>query len=222
MAISPKENPVLSLELDTPLLLEAETVRGRIKSIFAGMQKDNCLMVRLPLGEGLGAKFNDGTLVTVRYLAGGQVVGFRSPVVGKYLKGPLRFLFLAYPQEVETQNLRQSARLPGYVPAQVLVEGRELEGMVTDIGKGGMRFLHRFDQEPPNPPQVAPGQSLLLRCALFGLTGPREMECLVRNFSSDGTCLQLGVEFRHLEPELREQIERYVDQVSALLEDAIP
>jgi c-di-GMP-binding flagellar brake protein YcgR len=220
------ENPLLgwtacgrlSLEPGLPLMMQTDEASEQFKAFFVGMQEDLCLVVRLPLNVGVGWQLSDGSQVTTKFLSYGTVYGFHSEILGKYFKPPLRFLFLSCPSDVEKVEIRKHFRVNCLVPATVVAEGGAIQGMVNDIGLGGLRFVHHYGEK--SPPEIKNGDTVTVRCLMLGLTGVQEIVCQVRNAEQNPFRLTLGLGFGGIQAEIQEAIRGYVNRVVRLMEDA--
>jgi c-di-GMP-binding flagellar brake protein YcgR len=219
------ENPLLgwtacgrlSLEPGLPLMMQTDESAEQFRAFFVGMQEDLCLVVRLPLNVDVGWQLSDGAQITAKFLSFGTVYGFHSELLGKYFKGPLRFLFLSCPNDVEKVEIRKHFRVNCLVPATVVASGGSIQGMINDIGLGGMRFVHHF--KDTNPPEIKNGDKLMVRCLMLGMNGVQEVDCLVRNAEQSPFRLTLGLGFESLEGQLQEAIRGYVNRVVRLMEE---
>ncbi len=206
----------LPVEPGMPLVVDLHGVAKRLNCTFAGLQADQCLIVRLPIlpDRELGVK-DDGK-ATVRFISSGRVFGFRSRVAGHYHKDPLSFVFLDYPAKVEVVELRKGQRINCLWPASVLMGANTCGGIVVDIGPGGVSFMHPITAGK-QPPPVKLGDLVTLRVSLMGLEGTQSIRCQVRNLKLDSAHLALGLEFANIEPELLAQIKSYVETVTNML-----
>lgn len=219
------ENPLLgwtacgrlSLEPGLPLMMQTDESAEQFRAFFVGMQEDLCLVVRLPLNVGLGWQLSEGAQVTAKFLSFGTVYGFHSEILGKYFKTPFRFLFLSCPADVEKVEIRKHFRVNCLVPATVVAAGGSIQGMISDIGLGGLRFTHHFKEA--TPPEIKNGDKLTVRCLMLGLTGVQEVSCLVRNVEQSPFRLVLGLGFESLEGQIQEAIRGYVNRVVRLMDD---
>ena len=211
--------PILPAEPGTQVVLGFKGQEDRIKCAWVGQQEDECLVLRLPLGAGSLLQVAAGESVTVRYLSQGTVYGFHTQVLGRYNYGPLRFLFLAYPSRVETHNLRTGQRVPCFLPASLDLEPDSLEGVVVDLGPGGVRFLHRLHPQEEGPPLVVLGQSAVLRCRLLGVEVVQNITCQVRNINLDQTRLLLGMAFKDPDQALIDRINDYIEGVISVIQE---
>lgn len=206
----------LPVEPGMALVVDLDGVAKRLNCSFAGLQPDQCLIVRMPILPDRALKIKDGGGATVRFISAGRVFGFRSQVAGYYTKDPLSFVFLDYPEKVEVVELRKGQRISCLWPGSVLLGARSCEGIVVDIGPGGVSFMHPLPAGG-QPPQVSLGDLVTLRVRLMGLEGIQSIRCQVRNLKVDGSHLALGLEFAHAEPKLLSQIKSYVETVTAML-----
>lgn len=210
----------LPVEPGTPLLVDLAGVATRLNCEFAGMEQDRCLIVRLPLVGNKKLPVKDEASATVRFVSQGNVYGFRTRVIGHFQKGPLDYVFLDFPSQVETVELRQGSRISCMWPAKLQVAGGSHEGIVVDIGLGGVSFIVPL-AEGQNPPGVNLGELVSLKASLLGLEGTHSIRCQVRNLNVDSNRLALGLEFASIEPQLLDQIKGYVRTVSQFMAGGI-
>ncbi len=207
----------LALEPGLPLMLRADESAEQFRAYFVGLHEENCLVLRLPPNVGVGWQLGDGSLVTAKFLNLGAVYGFRSEILGKYFKAPLRFLFLSMPLHVEKVEIRKHFRVSCILPATVEAPGASTQGMVTDVGLGGMRFECHTREKAPS--DIKEGDRVTLRCLMLGMAGVQEIPCLVRGVRQDSTRSSLGLGFDDLAPEILEAVRGYVNRVVRLTED---
>ncbi|MES2604062.1 MAG: flagellar brake protein [Pseudomonadota bacterium] len=77
----------------------------------------------------------------------GDCMGFYSSVID-VVRVPYPIVFIKFPTEVETRELRVEKRLPTWIPgALYMKEGEsELAGTITDLSSGGCRFELHVDE----------------------------------------------------------------------------
>jgi c-di-GMP-binding flagellar brake protein YcgR len=201
----------------TPLRISLEGAAEQFNCVLAGIQEQEYLIVRLPLNAGMVWRVDEGSTVTVRLVSSGAAYGFKAGLVGRYSKGTLRFLFLSFPSQVESYNLRTERRIQSYLPSQVAAGRQKLEGVVVDISCSGVKFIHREGEEQELVP-INLGDMVELKCALLGMEGIQTISCQVRNLHWDSARLELGLSFRDLDDSISRTIRAYVDTVWDLIE----
>lgn len=207
-----------TLEPGTPLRINLEGSADQFNCVLAGIQENEYIIVRLPLNTGIVWRVDEGATVTVRLVSSGTAYGFKAGVVGRYSKGPLRFLFITYPTRVEVYNLRNERRIQCYLPSQVVAGGQKLEGVVVDISSSGVKLIHRLEDARETAP-INLGDQVSLKCPLLGMEGIQTIRCQVRNLHWDSSRLELGLSFQDLESIAAETIRRYVDTVWDLIQE---
>lgn len=224
-ALSPEasvQTPIENLRLGpgTPVLVTTSGFSEQLKCLLVGLQEGKYLILRLPLMAGLDSQIPEGELITMRYLSQGMVFGFRSNIMGKYARGPLRFLFTSYPSQVESHNLRKAQRVPCYVPATLQLGKISLEGVILDVSTGGIRF-HYVMGPDVKLPGIAVGQELTIKSALLGKEGVFDLPCRVANLIQDRDRLTMGMCFTREKGEPLDTIHSYVAKVLELIEDVM-
>ncbi len=207
----------LDINIGTSMMVNRQDSEKGLKCNFVGLDQDRILVLSLPGLAAESAGLLENTPVTVRYLSSGRIFGFYSQVLGHFRNSNLRYLFLSYPETVETHNLRQDTRVDCYLPAKAVFREQEVGGVVRDLSQGGMRFVstEMLRDDLPDP---APHEELVVVCQFLGREGPQKVPCQVRNVNLDGTMVSLGLAFLDLEPSLAEGIKSYIQEVSVFLE----
>lgn len=209
---------LLDLQPGSSVTLDFTAGPRQLPCTLMGFLQDNSLIVRLPLVAGIDPATEDGSQVTVRFVHQGTVHGFETRVVGRYIKGPLRFLFLACPNEIEQLNLRRHVRINCYIPAVAQVNGQDLQGVIVDLSPGGARYAGFAEKGKPLP-MVDVDNSLTLSGNVEGREVFNKLPCLVRSVSKDNRRLLLGLAFAEPDSEAVEMIGDYVLKMAQLIEE---
>jgi c-di-GMP-binding flagellar brake protein YcgR len=200
------------------LMVEMEGEYGQHRCTLLGMVPREYMVITLPEISGAIWLLNPGFSLVVRLLDRGVVYGFRTQVLGKYVMDPVRLAFLAWPEEVETHQLRRQERLQSYFPARMTTENGAWSGVVTDLSPGGFQFQGRAEGVPlPEPP--GNGQEVILDCRLVGMSGTHTVQCEVRNLRQEGAGVAAGLSFSQNEGALPRVIAAYVQEVLQLLRE---
>ena len=71
----------------------------------------------------------------------GECMGFYSSVIG-VVRVPFPVVFINFPTQVETRELRTEKRQPTAIPGTMFIQkgDNEIPGMITDVSGGGCRF----------------------------------------------------------------------------------
>jgi c-di-GMP-binding flagellar brake protein YcgR len=94
-------NPDNRVVLDTPLVLFP-----RVTTAFRGYSRDRYLLLDTPQHEGSSLDFERGMPLTLRLMHESKVYGFEAEVLAR-ITMPFPLLFLTYPKDVESLNLRK-------------------------------------------------------------------------------------------------------------------
>ena len=207
----------LSVSIGTRMLLEPVGVAERFKTDFVGMECRRYLIVRLPRIPGMREQFYEDKPVRVRYIHEGNVYGFESRVVS-LLVAPFRLLFLAYPENIETLNLRQCPRVDCYLPAGVVLSGKRYKGLVLNLSCGGCQVVvETRDQD--SPPKIAVDEDITLEFKMFASDKNMNLAGKVKNINVNDTRIYLGVKYNELSEDIKNDIQNYIDSVTDYLED---
>ena len=202
----------LSLELGGVLLLQFQGLEDRFKATFVGMETGAFLIVRTPASPFLKEHLLSGNHVTVRFVHLGNAFGFRSSVLS-HSASPVPLLFLSYPQQIETLNLRKAKRLECFIPASARIGDGGLAGLITDISTDGCRFSFKLPKGRQEVPMEVEDE-LTLSFPLLGMEGEQVFHGLIMNLSRDPEKISLGVRFDKITPEVAGNIEAYLRRVA--------
>jgi c-di-GMP-binding flagellar brake protein YcgR len=190
-----------------------------------GYVKDEYLLVKIPLVNGVPVTLLDGERLTVRAFSGTNVCTFFSTVERLFLK-PLYYVHLAFPQIIEGAPLRQAMRIKVNIPARAIPhEGLEVPARISNLSVAGA--LLESEQELADM-----GQSLELEFTLAThlqndeeLTVPVHVKAQVRNVNQvhkaatpeDHDQYAYGVQFVDLESTCRVLLQNLAYE--AMIED---
>ncbi len=142
----------LFIELGTPLLLEPCDPARSVSSQMTGMRVGNYLIVHLSAINWTKSLLKPGDTLRVKYVCSDDVFGFDTRVL-TMIKDPDRLLFLEYPDEVESCNIRSRPRIECYLPVEVVLEDdvTTRKGVVLNINERGcMCLVNGFDFQEIN------------------------------------------------------------------------
>ncbi|MEH6471284.1 MAG: flagellar brake protein [Halopseudomonas sp.] len=112
----------LKLIVGERVRLETVSPRGRFSVRYLGAHVGRCLMVTMPLVNGVVKPVKEGTSMTLRLIALNRACAFKTRMI-KAQTSPVPMLFLDYPDSVEAVLVRKAAR----VNSQLIVSVDEVE-----------------------------------------------------------------------------------------------
>lgn len=172
---------------------------GACRGLFVGMECGQYLLLRLPVIAGIGKKLFMKNHVVIRYVHGGNVYGFRSTLVG-LIREPVRLAVFAYPDVVESLNLRKEERFACLLPGVLKTvdaggEATGWEGRLTDLSGGGCSF-----ELPLHAGRVLPelkiGAMMHLQFRLQDDSQAIDARTELRTIHKDQDQARLGLKFR--------------------------
>jgi c-di-GMP-binding flagellar brake protein YcgR len=177
-----------------------------------GLVEGQLVILRPRRAKDISAIVYIGKGITVRYVDQGFAHGFET-VVLRWLPPPFSLLFVHYPDNLETLNLRDAPRIDCCLPAHIHVEGLEgeaaSEGMMLNLSIGGCQLL--FDRSRKAVPELTAGSTLRVDVQVAQPDDKLRLEGAVRSLSEQNGRLCVGVQFTSLAPTDTERIRRYVD-----------
>ncbi|BFR49523.1 flagellar brake protein [Nitratidesulfovibrio sp. HK-II] len=206
----------LDLPLGTRMLLNIAGTKENLSSEVVGLQHFEYLILKMPLVPGIRARLLNGEMVTLRYISGGTIFGFKSQVLNHIVK-PGFLLFVEYPDAMEQVDLRQHRRVNCLLPAALHGRHGVYKCILLDLSEGGCKVSLELQRDDPFR-DTAVDDMLVLQCGFFGGEGQIQtaLSCLVKSISMDGGRVQLGLKFNDLSTETQLELSTYLDSVACL------
>ncbi|ACN16304.1 hypothetical protein HRM2_32250 [Desulforapulum autotrophicum HRM2] len=132
----------LFIELGTPLLLEPCDPERSVSSQMAGMHVGKYLIVHLSEINWKKSHLKRGDILRVKYVCSDDVFCFDTRIL-TMIEEPDLLMFLDYPDEVESCNIRSRPRIECYLPVEVVLEDgvSTRKGVVLNINERGCLCL---------------------------------------------------------------------------------
>lgn len=135
----------LFIELGTALLLEPEALDRTTSSQLIGMQVGRYLIVQLSENNWVRSRLKKGETLAAKYILSDDVYGFNTRII-RTIEDPDYLLFLAYPDNVESCNIRSEKRVECFLPVRLTLDKQTLKGVIININRSGC--LCRVDNCP--------------------------------------------------------------------------
>ena len=184
----------------------------RLGGVLVGWKTNNVLLASVPLFAGIRDYLQVGRHATCRYMYEGIVYGFRSKILG-YITSPDSLLFLSYPEQWESLELRKQQRVPCFFPARFLIDGQVLEGILNDITVAGCRIECGPGKEVILE-QLRLGMEVSVTFFPFGNDVSYHVDAILANAATDAKGVT-SIGFRLVQPDagLLALIEQHADNV---------
>jgi c-di-GMP-binding flagellar brake protein YcgR len=198
----------LDIQLGTALQIEFMGFKESAKTVLVGMERGHYLIVRTPSLAGAWTKLHKDNHTTVRYIYEGIVYGFRCTLLG-VMSDPFSLLFLSYPQQIETLNLRKQERANCFIPASAAVGDREYRGIIVDISRSGCSFA--LTMAPEDGASVKAGDEVVFTAKLGESAAERRLPSKIMNVRKDDNKIVMGNLFLELDSDTANAVKNYVD-----------
>ncbi|RLB89215.1 MAG: hypothetical protein DRH26_12040 [Deltaproteobacteria bacterium] len=183
----------LFIELGTSLLLEPEDPDRGVASELIGMQVGKYLIVQIADQNRGNNRLMDGEHLKVKYILSDDVFCFNSHII-RTLQDPDDLLFLEYPKEVESCNIRAQKRVDCFLPIQIYLEETYLKGTIFNINEKGC--LCTID----NSPLLDGSRTNLVHLELaYGQFESLSIKGEIRNSRQEGDQTRFGIRFDTLD-----------------------
>jgi c-di-GMP-binding flagellar brake protein YcgR len=203
----------LVLAAGIELFIEIGGVECRLKSSLVGIKPRECFIIDTPRLRGIETKIFGGNKVSVVFLFGGTIYGFKSTIL-EGIRDPSRLTFISYPQTIECHELRENERVQCCMPAMIKLDSHNQshDGIVIDISSSGCKFsTNKLPKDILHFIQY----DTLITITFDLLTSKAHMICdgQIMNIKFSGTNVSLGIKFLNISDTIRSQLETYVKNV---------
>ncbi|OGP24303.1 MAG: hypothetical protein A2X99_06665 [Deltaproteobacteria bacterium GWB2_55_19] len=215
---SVESNPNIPIPLGGELMAEIADMNLKFKFSLVGMEKGNFLVAKA-FENDLGRSFRGDSIrdkdIKLSFVHGNTVYGFTSEVINVVTQ-PEKMFFMKYPKRIDELNIRVSSRYGCTLQAMTMI-GHEIASMtIVDVSVDGCQAIidtHKgsrlFD--------IVQIDKLFDIQVQFPATGKRgSVLGIVRNVSKDVDRIIVGLSFKDLRGDLRQEIEGFIKSLSSL------
>ncbi len=135
-----KPSQRLFIELGTTLQLAPEDPDRSVSGELLGMQVGKYLIVRMSEKNWKKSRLKDKEPLNVKYLLSDDVFGFKAQII-RTIQNPDFLIFLEYPRDVKSCNIRSKKRVECFLPARIILDKTDLSGVIININKNGCLAL---------------------------------------------------------------------------------
>lgn len=183
----------LFIELGTPLLLEAKTPERSATSQLIGMHVGSYLIVQLPEKNWVKTRLSSGETLSARYVLSDDVFEFKTRII-RIIEDPDYLLFLDYPEDVKSCNIRSEKRVKCFLPVKMTLDTFCLKGIIININPNGC--LCTVDKDPFPDPCTFEYLNLNLP---YGQSETLTIKAGIRSIRKKGVQVSIGLMFENLD-----------------------
>lgn len=205
------------LHVGTPLYLEIDGLDERLNSFLIGICPKRFILVSIPKqAESEPSKIYpllySGNNMTCYTLCPGMAVAFSSHII-RFVMSPYPMLFLGYPAKLELINIRKHARINCLFEAVLHAGQTQVNGMITDLSRGGCSFVFPSDS---GAPQLDVNMPVVLESRQLAAQDDSTFQASVRSFrnKSDNKCI--GLQFGSMPEAMSENLQRFISEAVRL------
>jgi len=129
---------------------------------------------------------------------------------------PIPLLFLQYPCNFESYNLRKDERVDCLFPNTVIINDREMSGALSDISKSGCNILLPIQDDQPCNVEV--NDIVHFRCPMLFSDPQTEVSGVVKRVNKNGIKMELGLKFGTIGNDQALRIKKYIEQARYLMD----
>jgi hypothetical protein len=160
----------LIIALGTTLHLNIDGVADGLTGVLVGMVPNEYLIIQGQFYD-IEDKLCKESKAIVRYVHEAIVYKFSSQLLG-VISTPVELGFLAYPEEIETIELRSNKRIECFLPAELVIRGEKYQVVIRDISEGGCRLKAKLPKGKALP-AITSNDQLTLIAQLSGKEYPQ-------------------------------------------------
>lgn len=128
----------MHLSVGDQLLVQFGTFGDRLISVVVDMEPGQDISIFLKIPDSILSRIKDIGTVNAQYVQHSTLMGFSTSILN-YCSSPACVLKLAWPQTIESQDLRQEKRLQCNFPGTLTVDAQPYRCMVEDLSASGAR-----------------------------------------------------------------------------------
>ncbi len=194
--------------------MELAGIKDKLQSFFVGFITKRCVITTFPLVPDVNRPMllehlYKGNSLTVRYIHSGTVLGFTSEIQSVAFT-PYSLLFLKYPGQIESFNLRKDDRVACLFPASVILNNVPFPGALSDISRSGCSIVFPVTDNQTINPEI--GSQVVLHCPLLFASDQAKISCTVKQVNKNSQKIGLGLMFTHVQDDLLIRISTYIEQ----------
>jgi c-di-GMP-binding flagellar brake protein YcgR len=207
----------LDINIGTPMQIEFETVKHRLKTELVGMVQHSYLILKMPpikTSSNTSKIFLQGTPAIVRFVHQGTAYGLSSKIASAIYK-PSKLLFLNYPKKIESYKLRKGERVLCLLPAELQFSSTEnkIQGSVVDISKAGCLYSAETKAFYNKQELPAKNDTLVVSLQLPGFKNTITIDSKVKNIDVTKNQIKMGLKFVSMSDDAYERLYDFLEGV---------
>lgn len=207
---------IINIEAGCPLFLEITGINDKLKSKVVGLEHLEYLIVRAPADTPVTrAALLPSKKVIVKYVYQGVAYGFRTHVLSA-LQQPANLVFLAYPQVVAEQSLREEKRYNCYFHCLIKTENIEKPGTVIDMSLGGCCCMIPMSKKNDTPHLMIVGSKITIVVDKPDSKEKTSLSGSISSFAENDNTARVGIKFEDVEGQIGEELKRLLSPLYVL------
>jgi c-di-GMP-binding flagellar brake protein YcgR len=204
------------MQIGTTLEIQIEKTDPRLTCELFAVEEGKFLIIKMSPFQSLQNAtrlVHKGTSIAVRYMHEGTVFGFKSLIL-HFMVEPAKLIFIKYPDEIESYDLRVHKRIYCYLPANVRIADKAIEGTIIDISKEGCQFSVK-NAKAENSLKLHVDNEISVSFQLPGV----EKELIIageqKNIKKDRDSVSIGIKFSNMNIEVQEKLYDFLSKAEA-------
>ncbi len=204
------------MQIGTSLEVQIEKTDPRLTCELFAVEEGKFLIIKMsPFQSMQNATrlVHKGTNIAVRYMHEGTVFGFKSLIL-HFMVEPAKLIFIKYPEEIERYDLRVHKRITCYLPANVRIADKSVEGTIMDISKEGCQFSVK-NAKAENSLKLQVDNEISVSFQLPGVEKDLIVAGEQKSMKKDRDSVYVGVKFSNMDIEVQEKLYEFLSKAGA-------
>jgi c-di-GMP-binding flagellar brake protein YcgR len=204
------------MKIGTTFEIQIEKTDTRLTSELFAVEEGKFLIIKISPFQSLqhtARLVHTGTNIAIRYMQDGTVFGFKSIII-HFMVEPARLIFIKYPEEIESLDLRGHKRIECYLPANVKIADKAIEGAIMDISREGCQFSVK-NAKAGNSLKLQVDSEISVSFQLPGVEKKLIVAGEQKNIKKDRDSVNIGIKFSNMNIEAQEKLYDFLSKAEA-------
>lgn len=209
----------LDLQIGSPAMIRFgwgdEKNCMELQGEIVGYSHYEFLLIRVRPTPGILQRIHVGELLNVRFMNDGGAVIFQTELLG-HLSRPGIILALAYPNVMNTVQVRKYKRVSCALPIIATQNGQKISGIISDISRGGCRLVMDLRGQSAAK-NLEVGENIDMHAPLDLSKGLELIRTTIKNIETEQFRLIIGLSFEPMSSQAEQTLEAFLFNTEVLL-----
>ena len=208
---------VAELSPGTRAFIKIKGSQPKFDSSFVGYKNNQFIILTIPSHCSIQPKnvfplLYNGNDVTLYIMINGVLNALKCHVI-RFTMDPYPLLFVSFPIDCATVNLRHSSRIRCLFRAALTLDEQNVSGMITDLSLGGCGFVCLRNHLPQH---IATDMTVILDCRQLSPDDYHPITARVRSSVPASNSVRIGMLFECCPESTLQQLQKFISEASSL------